>query len=61
MPVARANAKQGHVAEAKFESCRIKLQRLKVMQTVKSRNLFAGRTENLHSNRVRGITIEFAY
>lgn len=51
-------------AEAKFESCRIKLQRLKVMQTVKSRNLFAGRTENLHSNRVRGITrdsIEFAY
>lgn len=45
---------------------RIKLPRLKVMQTVKSRNLFAGcgRPENLHSNRVRGITrdsIEFAY
>lgn len=45
MPVAEANAKQGHVAaqaaEAKFQSYRIKLPRLKVMQTVKSRNLFA--------------------
>lgn len=47
MPVAEANAKQGHVAaqaaEAKFESYRVpnKVAAVKVMQTVKSRNLFA--------------------